>query len=295
MARRRAPRTTDPSADLYPVSRNPRYQLDERIPQLSDERLVTTYNNFYEFGSHKQISKAAQALEIRPWTVTLDGMVEQERTLDIDDLLRQMPLEERVYRHRCVEAWSMAVPWSGFPLKALVDLARPLGGATYLRMETFLDPDTRIGPEAVLVSVALRRRADHRRGDARARVHRDRPLRQADPEAERRAAAPGSTLEIRLQVDQVDRPLHLHRRAPAQFLAGDPGQRVRLLGERQSRGPAPALEPGRGDPARQPDEGADRAVQRLWRVRGRSVQGPGERAAVHVRDAQLRAEPGTGG
>ena len=72
-------------------------------------------------------------------------MVEQERTLDIDDLLRQMPLEERVYRHRCVEAWSMAVPWSGFPLKALVDLARPLGGTTYLRMETFLDPDRASG------------------------------------------------------------------------------------------------------------------------------------------------------
>jgi methionine sulfoxide reductase catalytic subunit len=140
-----AAQDADPTADLYPVQRNPRYQLDERIPQLSDERLVTTYNNYYEFGSHKQISKAAQALEIRPWTVTLDGMVEQEQTLEIDDLIRRMPLEERVYRHRCVEAWSMAVPWSGFPLRALVDLARPQGGARYLRMETFLDPETAPG------------------------------------------------------------------------------------------------------------------------------------------------------
>jgi methionine sulfoxide reductase catalytic subunit len=135
----------DPSAGLYPVARNPRYVLDERLPQLSDERLVTTYNNFYEFGSHKQISQAAQALEIRPWTVTLDGMVEKEQTLDVDDLLSRMPLEERVYRLRCVEAWSMAIPWSGFPLKALVDLARPLGSATYLRMETFLDSDMASG------------------------------------------------------------------------------------------------------------------------------------------------------
>ena len=135
----------DPSADLYPVSRNPRYRLDERIPQLSDERLVTTYNNFYEFGSHKQIWQAAEALEIRSWTLTLDGMVEQEQTLDVDDLLGRMPLEERVYRLRCVEAWSMAVPWSGFPLKALVDLARPLGSARYLRMETFHDPDMASG------------------------------------------------------------------------------------------------------------------------------------------------------
>jgi sulfoxide reductase catalytic subunit YedY len=135
----------DPSADLYPAPRNERYRLDERLPRISDERLVTSYNNFYEFGSHKQIAKAAQALVIRPWTVRVDGMVEQEQTLGLDDLLRRMPLEERVYRLRCVEAWSMAVPWSGFPLKALVDLARPLGSATYLRMETFLDPEMASG------------------------------------------------------------------------------------------------------------------------------------------------------
>jgi methionine sulfoxide reductase catalytic subunit len=134
-----AAQDADPTADLYPLPRNPRYQLDGRIPELSDEKLVTTYNNFYEFGSHKQIWKAAQALQVRPWTVTLDGMVEQERTLDIDDLLRQMPLEERVYRHRCVEAWSMAVPWSGFPMKAFVDYAKPLGSAKFVRMETFTD------------------------------------------------------------------------------------------------------------------------------------------------------------
>jgi sulfoxide reductase catalytic subunit YedY len=132
----------DPSAGLYPVTRNQRYTLDR---PLSDERLVATYNNFYEFGSHKQIWQAAQSLPLRPWTVTLDGMVEREQVLDIDDLLARMPLEERLYRHRCVEAWSMAVPWSGFALAALVDLARPLGSARYVRMETFLDPDTAPG------------------------------------------------------------------------------------------------------------------------------------------------------
>jgi len=68
-------------------------------------------------------------------------MVEKEQVLDVDDLLLRMPLEERLYRHRCVEAWSMAVPWSGFALAALVDLARPLGSAKYVRMETFLDPE----------------------------------------------------------------------------------------------------------------------------------------------------------
>jgi len=129
----------NPWADLYPVMRVPKYKLDQRIPELSPERLVTTYNNFYEFGSHKQIWQAAQALELQPWSITIDGMVEKERTLDADDLIRQMTLEERVYRHRCVEAWSMAVPWSGFPLAKLVDFARPLSGAKYLRMETFED------------------------------------------------------------------------------------------------------------------------------------------------------------
>ena len=135
----------DPTADLYPVERNPTYVLDDRFPEPSPEQLVTTYNNFYEFGSHKQIAQAAQALQIRPWTVIIDGYVEEAKTVDIDDLLRQMPLEERLYRHRCVEAWSMAVPWSGFPMKALVDFAKPTSSARYVRMETFEDPEMASG------------------------------------------------------------------------------------------------------------------------------------------------------
>jgi methionine sulfoxide reductase catalytic subunit len=132
----------DPSAALYPVARNDRYALDR---PLTDEAFATSYNNFYEFGSHKSIAQAAQALPIRPWQVVLDGLVERPLTLDIDDLLRRMPLEERLYRHRCVEAWSMAVPWSGFALAALVDLARPLAAAKYLQMTTFEDPEVAPG------------------------------------------------------------------------------------------------------------------------------------------------------
>jgi sulfoxide reductase catalytic subunit YedY len=135
----------DPNAGLYPVERNPAYVLDDRIPEPTDEKLVTTYNNFYEFGSHEQISEAAQALEIEPWSVVFDGLVEEEKTVDFDDLVRQMPLEERLYRHRCVEAWSMAVPWSGFPMKALVEFAKPAGSARYVRMETFQDSDMASG------------------------------------------------------------------------------------------------------------------------------------------------------
>ena len=126
----------DPSAGLYPVKRNETYTLDRPI---TDEKLSTHYNNFYEFGDDKDIADDAQALPLRPWAVVIDGMVEKKQTIDIDDLLKRMPLEERLYRHRCVEAWSMAVPWSGFPLKSLVALANPLGSAKYLHMETFSD------------------------------------------------------------------------------------------------------------------------------------------------------------
>src|ERR1700745_3295022 len=126
----------DPAAGLYPAKQNPRYMLDR---PLTDEKLATTYNNFYEFGSQKSIASDAQALKIRPWTVKIDGLVEKPLTVDVDDLLKKMPLEERLYRHRCVEAWAIAVPWSGFALKRFVEFARPLGGARYLRMETFLD------------------------------------------------------------------------------------------------------------------------------------------------------------
>ena len=129
-------------SELYPVDRNPSYTLDRAI---TAEDLATSYNNFYEFGSHKRIARAAQALELRPWTVKFTGLVEQPRELDAEELLRQMPLEERLYRHRCVEAWAMAVPWSGFPLRSLIEFARPLGSAKYLRMVTFEKPDVAPG------------------------------------------------------------------------------------------------------------------------------------------------------
>ena len=138
----RAEAATDPTADLYPAPRNERYMLDRAV---TSEDLVTTYNNFYEFGSHKKISKLAQKLEIRPWQVTIDGMVEKEITIEADALIRRMPLEERLYRHRCVEAWSMAVPWSGFAFKALLDLAKPLGSAKYVVMTSFQNAEAAAG------------------------------------------------------------------------------------------------------------------------------------------------------
>jgi sulfoxide reductase catalytic subunit YedY len=132
----------DPTAGLYPVKRNETFVLDRPI---TDEAVNTTYNNFYEFGSTKTIAKVAQALKLRPWTIKIDGLVEKPQEIGIDDLIKKVTLEERLYRHRCVEAWSMAIPWSGFPLAKLVELAQPLSSAKYLRMETFHDPKVASG------------------------------------------------------------------------------------------------------------------------------------------------------
>jgi sulfoxide reductase catalytic subunit YedY len=137
-----APAAADPSAALYPFKRNEAYKLDRDV---TAEDWSTHYNNFYEFSSGKDLAAEAQALPIRPWTLAIDGMVDKPIQIGIDDLMKKMPLEERLYRHRCVEAWSMAVPWSGFAMKELVKLAAPTASAKYLRLETFMNPDVAPG------------------------------------------------------------------------------------------------------------------------------------------------------
>ncbi len=133
---------TDQTLDLYPAPRNDMYKVERPI---TPEEINTTYNNFYEFGTSKSIHRAAEALQTRPWEVAFDGMVEKPFTIGIDELIRSMPLEERIYRHRCVEAWSMTVPWTGFAMSKLVEMAKPLGSAKYVRMETFNDPSMASG------------------------------------------------------------------------------------------------------------------------------------------------------
>ncbi|MGE3247400.1 MAG: protein-methionine-sulfoxide reductase catalytic subunit MsrP [Beijerinckiaceae bacterium] len=136
----------DPSAGLYPAKRNEAYKLDR---PLTPEKLTSTYNNFYEFGGSKNIHAAAQALKTRPWLISIDGMVEKPFEIGIDDLLKKVQLEERLYRLRCVEAWSMTIPWTGFPMKALLDIAKPQSGAKYIRFETFKDPKMAPGQRQV--------------------------------------------------------------------------------------------------------------------------------------------------
>ena len=121
----------------YPFTRNPKYTLDR---ELTEETIAGAYNNFYEFTSEKDVWRHTGGFRPEPWTIEIGGLVSKPFTISIDELLKSMPLEERLYRHRCVEAWAMAVPWSGFPLARLLERAEPKGNARYVRFISFSDP-----------------------------------------------------------------------------------------------------------------------------------------------------------
>jgi len=108
--------------------------------QLTSFEDVTHYNNFYEFGVDKdQPAKNAGILPVRPWTVRVEGLVKRPKTFDIDDLLKLHPLEDRVYRHRCVEAWSMVIPWVGYSLSEFIRQCDPLPSAKYVQFLSYYD------------------------------------------------------------------------------------------------------------------------------------------------------------
>jgi sulfoxide reductase catalytic subunit YedY len=133
----REPPVPSDIAGVYPARRSSRYPIDR---PLSPETIVASYNNYYEFGDVKDSpAHAAQKLTTRPWAIEIAGLVEKPFTIDRDDLVRRLKphLEERIYRHRCVERWSIAVPWTGFPLRRLLEIAKPLASATHLRTVSF--------------------------------------------------------------------------------------------------------------------------------------------------------------
>nr|WP_086937354.1 protein-methionine-sulfoxide reductase catalytic subunit MsrP [Thaumasiovibrio occultus] len=109
---------------------------------LTPEDKILSYNNFYEFGTDKtDPAERAQSFQYNPWQLTVGGLVNTPVTLDYDDLLKRFPLEERIYRLRCVEAWSMNIPWIGFPLASLIKMANPTSKARYVAFETLYDPE----------------------------------------------------------------------------------------------------------------------------------------------------------
>ena len=134
----RGARAAAPAAALLKYTRNARYSVTDKPNSYED---VTSYNNFYEFGVDKTDPAAnAGTLRTRPWSVTVAGEAAVTGTFTIEDILKPHPLEERIYRHRCVEAWSMVIPWVGFPLADLLQRFKPTSRAKYVEFTTLLDP-----------------------------------------------------------------------------------------------------------------------------------------------------------
>jgi len=120
------------------IARKSQYSTTEKLTPLND---IENYNNFYEFSTDKyEPAKLAQQLKTRPWTVEVDGIVGKKQKFDIDDLIKKYPQEERIYRHRCVEGWSMVIPWVGFPLADFIKQVQPVGKAKYVKFYTKYDP-----------------------------------------------------------------------------------------------------------------------------------------------------------
>jgi len=113
----------------YPAIQNPGFTLER---PLTDEKVAARYNNYYEFSARKNVWKYVEGFKNRPWAITISGLVKRPGVYDVDKLTRRFGLEERLYRFRCVEAWAMAVPWTGFPLKTLIDMVEPSSKAKYI-------------------------------------------------------------------------------------------------------------------------------------------------------------------
>jgi len=114
------------------------FKVNEPLTSFAD---ITNYNNFYEFSTEKRsVAEEARGFVTRPWAVEVGGLVGKPKVFDLDDLLKLAPQEERIYRHRCVEGWSMVIPWVGFPIAALLKQVEPLSSARFVAFQTLLDP-----------------------------------------------------------------------------------------------------------------------------------------------------------
>ncbi|CAN5416808.1 protein-methionine-sulfoxide reductase catalytic subunit MsrP [soil metagenome] len=135
------------TAEIQNIIQTNEFKTDEKINSFED---ITNYNNYYEFSTSKtSVARAAQDFVTRPWTVEVGGLVQKPKVFDIDELLK-FEQEERIYRFRCVEGWSMIIPWVGFPIKKILDAVEPLGTARYVAFETIYDGKNSENPNVKL-------------------------------------------------------------------------------------------------------------------------------------------------
>jgi sulfoxide reductase catalytic subunit YedY len=128
----------DKPLKILASSRNLAFNIDRPI---TDEYSAAIYTNFYEFSGDKDVWQKVDKFQPHPWTIEVSGLVAKPQKFAIEDIIAKMPIEERLYRHRCVEAWAMAVPWTGFSLKQLIDLVEPTATATHVKFTTFFRPE----------------------------------------------------------------------------------------------------------------------------------------------------------
>jgi sulfoxide reductase catalytic subunit YedY len=150
-----APEASEQDAEPSPEAPAPSSagKTDELGNPLNSFEEITNYNNFYEFSTDKQaVARLAEDFKTEPWTVEVGGLVNNPKTYGVEDLLKLFPQEERIYRLRCVEAWSMVIPWNGFPLASLLKEVEPTSDAKYVRFESIYAPDQMPGQKSPFYS-----------------------------------------------------------------------------------------------------------------------------------------------
>ena len=144
------------SSNLYAAHKRKDNQYNDQLSQndtLNTYEEITTYNNFYEFGTGKSDpSNFSNKFKPRPWSISVEGLVTKPGMIDLEDLISNFTIEDRVYRLRCVEAWSMVIPWQGFPLKDLIKKVEPLSDAKYIEFETVYRPEEMPGQKRKIIS-----------------------------------------------------------------------------------------------------------------------------------------------
>ena len=144
------------SSNLYGAHERKDNQYNDQLSQndtLNTYEEITTYNNFYEFGTGKSDpSNFSNKFKPRPWSISVEGLVTKPGMIDLEDLISNFTIEDRVYRLRCVEAWSMVIPWQGFPLKDLIKKVEPLSDAKYIEFETVYRPEEMPGQKRKIIS-----------------------------------------------------------------------------------------------------------------------------------------------
>ncbi len=271
------PRQARAAVKLANVRKTP-FGKDDTLTPLED---VTTYNNFYEFGPDKSDPAAnAHTLKTSPWSVTVEGEVAKPGVYKLEDFLKPYPLEERIYRHRCVEGWSMVIPWVGFPLADVIKRLGPTSRAKYVEFTTLLAPEQMPGQKTHLLDWPY--------------VEGLRIDEAMNPLALLAVGLYGETLPnqngapLRLvvpwkygfkSIKSIVRIRLVEQQPTSTWMKAGP-EGVRLLFQRQSRSRSPALEPGQGTPHRRVPQAQDAHVQRLCGAGGGDVSGHGSQEVL---------------